>query len=253
MYFPAPPLPARPASTGGRRPRHGHKLAFGDPATWPEPAVTRARRRPATAPRGDGLGPDAPAAGAPRQRGRTTTANFPSSRAPSSGSGRSPARPADADPVWLWSSRAGTTEEEVNRAWQAFLRRFDIEHMFRFCKQQLGWTRPNSATRPPPTAGPGSSSPPTSSCTSPAISRATSGCPGSSPALPAASPRPGSAGVSAASARTCPFPPARRNPPGPAPAARRARRTKSPPPATTSAKPSSARNRRRRPAGRHLK
>ncbi len=33
----------------------------------------------------------------------------------------------DADPVWLWSSRAGTTEEEVNRTWQAFLRRFDIE------------------------------------------------------------------------------------------------------------------------------
>jgi hypothetical protein len=37
------------------------------------------------------------------------------------------------------SDRAG---EEVNRAWQVFLRRFDIEHMFRFLKQQLGWTRP---------------------------------------------------------------------------------------------------------------
>jgi hypothetical protein len=48
----------------------------------------------------------------------------------------------DADSVWLWSSRAGTTDEEVNRAWQTFLRRFDIERMFRFCKQQLGWTRP---------------------------------------------------------------------------------------------------------------
>src|SRR5262249_57329335 len=40
MYFPAPPFPARPASTGGRRPRHGHKLAFGEPGAWPEPAVT---------------------------------------------------------------------------------------------------------------------------------------------------------------------------------------------------------------------
>ncbi len=30
----------------------------------------------------------------------------------------------------------------MNRAWQAFLRRFDIEHMFRFLKQHLGWTRP---------------------------------------------------------------------------------------------------------------
>jgi hypothetical protein len=30
----------------------------------------------------------------------------------------------------------------VDRAWQAFLRRFDIEHTFRFFKQVLGWTRP---------------------------------------------------------------------------------------------------------------
>ena len=30
----------------------------------------------------------------------------------------------------------------MDRAWQAFLRRFDIEHTFRFLKQMLGWTRP---------------------------------------------------------------------------------------------------------------
>ena len=46
------------------------------------------------------------------------------------------------EPLWLWSSRAGTSAAEVDRAWQAFLRRFDIEHMFRFFKQALGWTRP---------------------------------------------------------------------------------------------------------------
>ena len=46
------------------------------------------------------------------------------------------------EPLWLWSSRARTSAAEVNRAWQAFLRRFDIEHMFRFFKQVLGWTRP---------------------------------------------------------------------------------------------------------------
>ena len=44
------------------------------------------------------------------------------------------------EPLWLWSSRAGTTAAEVNRAWHAFLRRF--EHTFRFFKQVLGWTRP---------------------------------------------------------------------------------------------------------------
>ena len=30
----------------------------------------------------------------------------------------------------------------MNRAWQACLRRFDIEHTFRLLKQALGWTRP---------------------------------------------------------------------------------------------------------------
>ena len=30
----------------------------------------------------------------------------------------------------------------MNRCWQAFLRRFDIEHTFRFLKQVLGWTKP---------------------------------------------------------------------------------------------------------------
>jgi hypothetical protein len=46
------------------------------------------------------------------------------------------------DPVWLWSSAAGTSAGQVDRAWQAFLRRFDLEHTFRFLKQVLGWTRP---------------------------------------------------------------------------------------------------------------
>ena len=53
----------------------------------------------------------------------------------------------DPEPLWLWSSRAGTSPAEVDRAWQAFLRRFDIEHTFRFFKQVLGWTRPE-APRP---------------------------------------------------------------------------------------------------------
>ena len=31
---------------------------------------------------------------------------------------------------------------EVDRLWQAFLRRFDLEHTFRLFKQVLGWTAP---------------------------------------------------------------------------------------------------------------
>ena len=45
-------------------------------------------------------------------------------------------------PVWLWTSRPAADPAEVNRCWQAFLRRFDIEHTFRFLKQVLGWTAP---------------------------------------------------------------------------------------------------------------
>ncbi|WP_406729855.1 NF041680 family putative transposase [Streptomyces sp. GD-15H] len=45
-------------------------------------------------------------------------------------------------PVWLWSSKTGMTSEDVDLRWQAFLRRFDLEHTFRMIKQTLGWTRP---------------------------------------------------------------------------------------------------------------
>jgi hypothetical protein len=42
----------------------------------------------------------------------------------------------------LWSSKTGATDTDVDRAWQAFLRRFDLEHTFRLFKQTLGWTKP---------------------------------------------------------------------------------------------------------------
>jgi DDE superfamily endonuclease len=143
MYFPAPPFPARPRSTGGKRPRHGHKLAFDEPATWPDPAVTAvtdttrygtaaAMAWPRLHQRLEHRGSWEDHAGElPLVEGtliRLAVDRLPGCR--------------DADPVWLWSSRAAATGEEVNRAWQAYLRRFDIEHMFRFLKQQLGWTRP---------------------------------------------------------------------------------------------------------------
>jgi hypothetical protein len=44
--------------------------------------------------------------------------------------------------VWLRSSRTGSSDADVDRAWQAFLRRFDLEHTFRLFKQTLGWTKP---------------------------------------------------------------------------------------------------------------
>jgi len=45
---------------------------------------------------------------------------------------------SDPRPLWLWSSRVGASSSYANRLWQMFLRRFDLEHTFRFFKQTLG-------------------------------------------------------------------------------------------------------------------
>src|SRR5450756_277862 len=140
MYFPAPP---REPGANGRPGRHGHKLDLSEPRTWPDPAVTAhsdTTRYGAA---------DAMAWGPVHQQlaRRAAWENHDGELPVVEGTlirlavDHLPGQ-RDAEPVWLWSSRAGTAEEEVNRAWQAFLRRFDIEHTFRFLKQQLGWTRP---------------------------------------------------------------------------------------------------------------
>jgi len=46
--------------------------------------------------------------------------------------------------LWLWWS--GTGEPDLDQCWRAYLRRFDIEHTFRFAKNTLGWTTPSLCT-----------------------------------------------------------------------------------------------------------
>ena len=48
--------------------------------------------------------------------------------------------------MWLWSSATAASTADVDRWWQAFLRRFDLEHTFRLLKQTLGWTAPKIRT-----------------------------------------------------------------------------------------------------------
>jgi hypothetical protein len=149
MYFPAPP---RPAGTNGRSPRHGAAFRLADPATWPDPVVTTrvqtsrygtaqarawGRLHQQLARRAAWQSHDGELPVIEGTLIRLQADHLPGQR--------------KADPLWLWSSRAGTTAEETGRAWQAFLRRFDIEHTFRFLKQALGWTRPR--LRDPAAAG----------------------------------------------------------------------------------------------------
>jgi len=49
-------------------------------------------------------------------------------------------------PVWLWHSQPTLDPSRMDRLWQMFLRRFDLEHTFRFLKHTLGWTRPGIRT-----------------------------------------------------------------------------------------------------------
>ena len=141
MYFPAPP---RLPGTNGRPLRHGAALKLADERSWPAPAAaaitptTRygtaraaawARLHQRLAARAGWEDHD----GATRHRGHPHPA--PAAR-------RSPARqPQPGAPVAMVLT-AGTSANQVDRAWQAFLRRFDLEHTFRFLKQALGWTRP---------------------------------------------------------------------------------------------------------------
>ena len=139
------PAPPRRSGTTGRPPRHGPVLDLDQPATWPDPdhatttQTTRYGRAVASAwhrmhPRLTRRGPwlDHPEGeDLPIVEGtliRLQVEQLPGDRAPK--------------PLWLWTSRAETTAEQLDQAWQAFLRRFDLEHTFRFFKQQLGWTTP---------------------------------------------------------------------------------------------------------------
>ena len=134
--------PARVPGTNGRPPRHGSEFIFGDRGSWGEPDVdtetdTRLYGR-ATAWAWDRLHPRltrraawADAAELPMIEGtviRLEVDHLPSGAIPK--------------PVWLWWSQVDATAVEVDRMWQAFLRRFDIEHTFRLLKQTLGWTCP---------------------------------------------------------------------------------------------------------------
>jgi hypothetical protein len=144
MAFPAAP---RRTGTVGRPARHGAEFAFKDPRTWPEAAhsttTQTTRYGTARACSWDRLHPKLTHRGTwadhdgdvPIIEG--TVIRLQVDRLPGDGTPK---------PLWLWYSATAITAAGMDRLWQMFLRRFDLEHTFRFLKQTLGWTKPRVRT-----------------------------------------------------------------------------------------------------------
>ena len=142
FYADPPPRPNRPAGTGGRPPRHGRRFKCSEPATWPEPSaklVTSDPRygtvtvtawhgvHPRLLCRGHWSGYEVP----PIVKASVIRVEVEHLPKPTTRANKT---------LWLWWSGEG--EPDLDLCFRAYLRRFDIEHMFRFAKNTLGWTTP---------------------------------------------------------------------------------------------------------------
>jgi hypothetical protein len=137
------PPPPRLPRADGRPPRHGPEFKCDEPETRPAPDVGTAaettRYGIATAAAWDRLHPRLTRRAAweghegelPVVEGTVVRLAVERLRGD-----------RDPDPIWLWSSATGVDAAHLDRLWQAYLRRFDIEHTFRFFKQTLGWIKP---------------------------------------------------------------------------------------------------------------
>jgi hypothetical protein len=143
--FYADPPPAVRSPTCGRPRRHGAKFNCADPTTWPAPTATLTCQD-------DQYGTVTVAAWAglhPKQQrhpGHGTRGPRPIVRGTVIGVQveRVPARTRPPKVLWLWW--AGPEGVQLDLAWRAYVRRFDLEHTVRFCKQTLGWTIPRPRT-----------------------------------------------------------------------------------------------------------
>jgi DDE superfamily endonuclease len=133
----------RGEGTRGRPRRHGARFVLADEATWPTPDdefVTRVRRygnvkvsawhdlHPKLHGRGRWRDRDEP----PIVRGSVIRVEVEHLPKPTGRVKKT---------LWLWWS--GDGQPDLDLCWRAYLRRFDIEHTFRFLKGTLGWTTPS--------------------------------------------------------------------------------------------------------------
>jgi hypothetical protein len=138
----ADPPPPPPGKTGRPR-RHGAKFNCADPTTWPAPTATLVcqddQYGTVTVAAWAGLHPKQqrhPGHGSrgPRPIVRGTILRVQVQRVP--------ARTRPPRVLWLWWAGPEGVQLDLDLAWRAYIRRFDLEHTIRFAKQTLGWTTP---------------------------------------------------------------------------------------------------------------
>jgi hypothetical protein len=135
--------PPRPPGTNGRPRRHGAKFNCADPTSWPTPTATLVchddQYGTVTVAAWGGLHPKQQrhpghGSGGPRPIVRGTIIRVQVQRVPAH------TRPPKV--LWLWWAGPAGVQLDLDLTWRAYIRRFDLEHTVRFCKQTLGWTTP---------------------------------------------------------------------------------------------------------------
>lgn len=143
-FYADPSLAERPANPGRPR-RHGPKMKRRDPDTWPEPSMDH----------------ECEDTGYGAARVRAWAEMHPKIRAHEGRGSRGPLpivvgtlilveverlprgeRRREPRVLWLWWHGPEGTAPDLDLLWRAYVRRFDLEHTFRFFKQTLGWSAP---------------------------------------------------------------------------------------------------------------
>jgi hypothetical protein len=144
VFYTDPPQPA--PGTVGRPRRHGHRFKCGQPDTWPTPddqlTIEDRRYGTVTVAAWQGLHPKLSRRGrwtehdqAPIVAGTIIRVEVEHLPKPTARAKKT---------LWLWW--AGPDTPDLEMCFRAYLRRFDIEHTYRFAKNTLGWTTPRVAT-----------------------------------------------------------------------------------------------------------
>ena len=143
-FYADPSLAGPPAHTGRPR-RHGPKMKCKDPSTWPKPSTeytcedagygtVRVRAWAKMHPKvcaHEGRGSRGPL---PIVIGTLVLVEV--ERLPRGERRRKPRV------LWLWWHGPEGEAPNLELIWRAYVRRFDLEHTFRFLKQALGWSTP---------------------------------------------------------------------------------------------------------------